>query len=278
MKPIFSIRVLANLILAIGLGLTLGTNAEARTGSTKSPKEALAISQAAIGRAVGDFQFQDRVGKTVKLSDFRGKPLVVNMIYTSCLETCPVITETLLDASEAAFDILGDTAFNVITIGFDAGVDGLKRMAYYAKQRGVSRSNWKFLSGDLADIVGVTDALGFVYFSSAKGFDHLSQVTVLDKDGTVYRQIYGENFEVPQLVEPMKELIFGTLAPYASLDDLVKKIRFFCTIYDPLLGRYRFDYGLFIRIGVGIVFIFFLGVFVVREWRRGGPPTPNRSV
>ena len=131
---------------------------------------------------------------------------------------------------------------------------------------------------DLADIVGVSDALGFVYFRSAKGFDHLSQVTVLDKDGTVYRQIYGENFDVPQLVEPMKELIFGTSAPYASLDDLVKKIRLFCTIYDPLLGRYRFDYGLFIRIGVGIVFIFILGTFVVREWRRGGPPTPNRSV
>ena len=278
MKPINLIYLLANLILAIGLGLSFISFAHAQTGTAKSPEEALAISQDAVGRAVGDFQFQDRKGKLVKLSDFRGKPLVVNMIYTSCLNTCPVITETLLDASEAAFDILGDTAFNVITIGFDAGVDGLKRMAYYAKQRGVSRSNWKFLSGDLADIVGVSDALGFVYFRSAKGFDHLSQVTVLDKDGTVYRQIYGENFDVPQLVEPMKELIFGTSAPYASLDDLVKKIRLFCTIYDPLLGRYRFDYGLFIRIGVGIVFIFILGTFVVREWRRGGPPTPNRSV
>ena len=278
MKPIILIRVFANVILAIGFGLSFISFAQAQTETAKSPEEALAISQAAIGRAVGDFQFQDRKGKAVKLSDFRGKPLVVNMIYTSCLNTCPVITETLLDASEAAFDILGDTAFNVITIGFDAGVDGLKRMAYYAKQRGVSRSNWKFLSGDLADIVGVSDALGFVYFRSAKGFDHLSQVTVLDKDGTVYRQIYGENFDVPQLVEPMKELIFGTSAPYASLDDLVKKIRLFCTIYDPLLGRYRFDYGLFIRIGVGIIFIFILGIFVVREWRRGGPPTPNRSV
>lgn len=45
-------------------------------------KIALRESQAAIGRAVGEYAFRDTDGKTVRLSDLRGKPLVVNFIYT----------------------------------------------------------------------------------------------------------------------------------------------------------------------------------------------------
>jgi len=93
-------------------------------------------------------------------------------------------------------------------------------------------------------------------------------VTVLDGKGVVYRQVYGQTFDLPLLVEPLKELVFGTPTPFASVGDLIKKVRLFCTIYDPAQDRYRFDYSIFIQLFVGTLIVGGMFIFVVREWVR----------
>lgn len=226
-------------------------------------KKALEISQAALGREVNDYSFRDTFGKHVKLSDFRGKPLVISLIYSSCADVCPVITTTLQDVDEIARNALGDDSYNIITIGFDVSTDNPVRMSSFAKRYGVPLDDhWKFLSGDLISIVGLSEDLGFQFYESPKGFDHLTQTTILDKNGVVYRQIYGDTFEAPHFVEPLKELNFGTNTPFASLGDLLNKVRLFCTIYDPVGERYRFEYSIFFRIGVGATIILSLMTYI----------------
>lgn len=228
--------------------------------------KALEISQAAIGREVRDYRFRDTTGKPVHISDFRGKPLVISMIYSSCADVCPVITSTIESADQIARDALGDDKYNIITIGFDVGNDNPVRMKSFAKQYGVPLgAHWKFLSSDFGSIVNLSEDLGFQYFSSAKGFDHLTQTTILDKNGVVYRQIYGEKFETPHFVEPLKNLAFGTDTPFASLGDLINKVRLFCTIYDPTADRYRFEYSIFFRLLVGGTIILGM-IYVLGKW------------
>ncbi len=57
--------------------------------------QALAISQAAIGQRVADIEFTAADGRKLRLDDFRGKPLVVSMVFTSCYEICPMTTRFL---------------------------------------------------------------------------------------------------------------------------------------------------------------------------------------
>ena len=233
-----------------------------------TPEQVLSFSQAAIGRSIPNFSFTDSKGEKVNIADFRGKPLVVSFIYTSCADSCPIITQTLAAAASSARDALGEDSFNVISVGFDTASDSPDQMRYFAEQQGINVSDWKFLSGDLPSMSGLADELGFIFYSSLKGFDHLSQVSILDANGVVYRQVYGQTFELPLLVEPLKELVFGTSAPFASVGDLIKKVRLFCTIYDPKLERYRFDYSIFIQLFVGTMIVGGMLVFVVREWLR----------
>ncbi|NQU59297.1 MAG: SCO family protein [Rhodospirillales bacterium] len=242
--------------------------ADVSNKSDYSPEQALQFSQSAIGRTLANYAFTDSQGKAVSMADFLGKPLVVSFIYTSCADSCPVITQTLADAAASARDALGDDSFNVISIGFDSASDSPDRMRYFANGQGIDVSGWKFLSGDLATMIGFAENLGFIFYPSAKGFDHLSQVTVVDGKGVVYRQVYGQNFDLPLLVEPLKELVFGTKAPFASIGDLIKKVRLFCTIYDPAADRYRFDYSIFIQLFVGTMVVGGMFIFVVREWWR----------
>lgn len=259
------------------LGLMGATSADQQATHASHPafddKAALATSQAAIGRSVGDYSFIDSRGKTVRLKDLRGRPLLISLIYTSCYHTCPLLTKHLAQVVEIARDALGDRSFAVLTIGFDTAVDTPERMRTYARERGVNISEWFFLSADPTTIAALTRDLGFLYFESPRGFDHLTQTTLLDAQGRVYAQIYGESFTIPALVEPLKQLVFGAPAQARSLSGWIDGVRLFCTIYDPSSGRYRFDYSLFIAIGVGLVSLGAVAVFVVRAWRQGGPPT-----
>ena len=229
---------------------------------------ALKISQAVIGQAVGDYHFTDPEGKTVKLSDYRGNPLVVSMIYTSCYHVCPTITRHLHKMVNVGQQALGPDSFAVVTIGFDTPNDTPQAMQGFARQQSVDLPQWRFLSADAVTIEGLVKDLGFIYYASPKGFDHLAQATVIDPQGKVYRQVYGDNFDAPSLVEPLKELVTGMVSQHGGFAGLGDRIRLFCTVYDPASQSYRADYSLFVGIAIGGFILTFTMVFLVRETRR----------
>lgn len=227
---------------------------------------ALKISRAAIGTKLTDYSFTGSNGKTVSLSDFSGRPVLVNFIYTSCEHTCPMIVETLGRAVDVARDALGNDSFAVLTIGFDTRNDTAQRMRTYARDRGVGDDNWLLLSGDEETITSLARDLGFQYRQTPHGFDHLAQVSVIDEVSVVYRQIYGVRLTAPVVVEPLKQLVFGRRTGYTSFSGLANQVRLFCTIYDPNTGRYRFDFSLIISAVLGLMFLTGTGYLFVRAW------------
>ncbi len=232
---------------------------------------AIAYSQGAIGRDLGDYAFVDTAGRPVRLRDYRGKPLVVNMVFTACAESCPIVVQTLSEVVEVAQDAVGKEAFSVVTIGFDAGDDTPARMRAFARGQGIDEPNWRFLSGEQDTIDRLAETLGFIYFPSPRGFDHLAQTTVIDADGRVYRQVYGAQFNAPALVEPLLELVFGRPSPAGRVTDLVNRVRLFCTYFDPASERYRFDYSIFIALVVGAGSLLGVGAILLRAWSRSRP-------
>ena len=229
---------------------------------------ALATSQAAIGTRLGDYRLRDIHGQAFDLARLRGRPLVVSMIYTSCHHVCPMITRSLVDTVAVARDALGDDAFSVVSIGFDWKVDSPERMRQFAAQHGAADLNeWHFLAGDARTIDSLSTNLGFLFFPSAKGFDHLTQTTIVDRNGTIYRQLYGVDLDTPTLVEPLKELVFDTPRSAGLIEHWVSTFKLFCTVYDPNSDRYRFDYSIFMTIAVGVICLGAIATFILREWR-----------
>ena len=58
----------------------------------------LQISQSVVGKTTDDFTLLDREGRPVRLSQYRGKPLLVSFIYTGCFQVCPLTTRSLQSA------------------------------------------------------------------------------------------------------------------------------------------------------------------------------------
>ncbi len=236
--------------------------ADARTDA------ALKASQGALGSTVPDLKFEDADGKTISFADLRGKPVLVTLIYTSCADVCPAIIESLAPAVAAAEDTLGKDSFTVLTIGFDTRNDTPERMRSFARAHNAGGDNWHFVASDQAAMERLGTAVGFSYFSSAGGFDHMAQVTVLDKTGTIYQQVYGSTFEPPAIVEPLKQLILGGERSLFSLAGLGDRVRLFCTVYDARTGRYYFDYSLPVSIIIGAGCLLVILVFLIRETRK----------
>ena len=212
---------------------------------------ALRTSQAAIGRTLAGLEFTTADGTRLPIEQLRGKPVVLSLVYTSCYHVCGSLTLRLRETVKVAQAALGDEAFHVLTVGFDVANDTPDRMRQYALERGANLPAWTFASADAATIERLVQAVGFTYLPSPKGFDHITQTTILDAGGRITVQVYGEDFAPPLVVEPLKRLVWGQNLDRRSLQGVVNTVRLFCTIYDPTSGRYRFDYSLIVNIVAG---------------------------
>ncbi|MDD5299366.1 MAG: SCO family protein [Gallionella sp.] len=239
--------------------------------------EALKISRGAIGNQLGDYTFKDRSGRTVRISDYRGKPLVISMIYTHCPTICLTTTRNL-NILKLSQEGLGADSFGVLTVGFDTENDTPEVMGDFAKRMDVNLPNWEFVSADRDTIKKLSKDLGFVFFPADEGgFNHIAQTTLVDRQGKVNLHIYGDEFDNKTLLEPLKNLIYNIKASdpiynhetaEPGLAGIAKSVRLLCTVYERKTGRYVRDYSFFYGIGLGFVVSFFIIWWIVYEHRR----------
>lgn len=238
-----------------GLLLVAASAVNAQTAAALRPDdaEALRTSQAAIGRTLEGYTFTAADGTPLTFEQLRGRPVVLSLVYTSCYYVCPSLTLRLRETVKVARAALGADAFSVVTLGFDTPNDTPARMATYARERGIGGADWRVASADAATMSRLVRDVGFTYVPSPKGFDHITQTTLLDSAGRVVLQVYGEDFAPPAVVEPLKRLTWGQDLDRTTVRGLVNTVRLFCTIYDPASGRYRFDYSLIVEIVAGVL-------------------------
>lgn len=258
---------------------TTGTASGKQAHSSVTPipdeKEIFRISQAAIGNKIGDYAFRDRSGRTVRISDYLGKPLVISMIYTHCPIICATTTKSLtaLKLSQSAF---GEDSFGVLTIGFDTENDTPEAMDLFAKRMEVDLKNWEFVSADAETVRKISKDMGFTFYPSEEGgFNHITQTTFVDQEGKIYRQIYGEEFPNRTLLDPMRDMIYNIKTAESGLDGLMNKVQLFCTVYDAKTGKYVVNYNELYGLGVGILISLIIIGWIIREYRyslRHAPP------
>lgn len=273
--------------LLVLMGLASPVFADEFANNPKAPAKlnqtaAMRLSENAIGKQVGDYALIDRNGRQVSFSSFLGKPVLVSFIYTTCSEICPATTQHLANAVKQMQGALGDDSFIVLSVGFNAPWDSPQAMDEFARRQRIEMKNWEFLSADAATMKNLIRDMGFSYAYSVSGFDHITQLTIIDQQGKIYGQVYGDNFDLPFLAEPLSNLVGKEVQPrYSKLESLGNQIRLFCSIYDPKTNTYRVDYLFFINLFVSLAVIFYMWKLIYREVRRvwpyGKQPPPASS-
>ena len=94
----------------------------------------------------------------------RGKVVALNFIFTTCTDVCPMETARLKRVYELLGDRVGeDVHFYSVTI--DPSHDTVEVLADYAKRFGIDGDQWKFLTGDKAQIDEIRERFGLEQFT-----------------------------------------------------------------------------------------------------------------
>ena len=121
------------------------------------------------------FSLRDEEGRTVDIADYRGKPVVVTFLYSSCENECPTIAQQV----RGALDELG-TDVPVVAVSVDpAGDTPASARRFLARQRLGGRM--RFLLGTEAQLQPVWRAFGVA--PQTEGREHSASVVLLAPDG-----------------------------------------------------------------------------------------------
>jgi len=215
-----------------------------------------------------ELPFKDETGKAVRLGQyFRGKPVVLALVYYECPGLCDLVLNGLTHVMEQISLNVGSD-YDVVTVSFNPNetwqLAGAKKANYVEKyQRGGAKEGWHFLTGQEDAIKKLANTVGFRYNYDpvAKQFAHGSGIMVLTPEGKIARYFYGIQYKPRDfrlgLVEASNNKI-GTPADQVLL---------FCYHYDPTTGKYGMVITQITR-ALGTATVLALGAFVFIMIRR----------
>ena len=151
-----------------------------------------------------DTKLVDQNGNTVSLASLKGKPLVVDFIYTSCPGPCLMETAKLANVARRLGNDLGSKV-TIVSISVDPEHDGPKQLLDYSRQQGADEKGWYFLTGDPAD---VDRALAGFRISRQVEPDgsvgHMVDMMLIGPDGRLVREYNGEAVKAQDIVDDLK--------------------------------------------------------------------------
>jgi protein SCO1/2 len=88
----------------------------------------------------------DQYGKPVSLASLKGKPVLVDFVYTSCATACLVMTSQMVRIADRLGPEIGSKV-TLVSITTDPEHDRPAQLLYYARHENADRSGWLFLTG-----------------------------------------------------------------------------------------------------------------------------------
>jgi protein SCO1/2 len=150
-------------------------------------------------------EWRDQSGATRKLASFRGRPVVLDMIFTTCEYACPRIMSDLKGIETELGDRLEAVRF--VLISFDAERDLPPVLAAYATKQHLDLERWTLLHGADPDVRELAAVLGIKYKKSETvGFSHSNVLTLLDAEGGIAHRLKGLGAAPAPLLERLRQL------------------------------------------------------------------------
>ena len=158
----------------------------------------------------------DHNGKQWKFFDdlIEGKVVVINFIYTTCPDVCPLETAQLVGVSGVLGDRVGkDVHFLTITI--DPEHDTPEVMKDYRRRY---KANWPFYTGDKQEIINLRRKLG-LYIEDLGGGENNHNVSLIIGNQTTGRWMKRTPFENPHvLADQIGNWLHGWKSPQKVKD------------------------------------------------------------
>ncbi len=260
------------LLLAAGLFIANTPVEGVSKNKTEFDPSVLKINEDAfLGKIVPDIKMVDDAGNAFLLGKYKGKPLILSIIYFECSQSCPVLNEGLSESLSNINLKIGED-YNVITLSLDdreKPADGQwfrKNLVVKMKDKIPQNFNkWTFATSEAAEIKKITEATGYRFFYSEQDrlFVHPNVYIFLSPEGKITRYIYG----LYPLSMDVKLALVEAGNGRIGKTPLFNAVALACYKYDAALGGYRMNLvAVFASVGAALGVVTALIVFLY--WRK----------
>ena len=151
----------------------------------------------AIGGTVPDFALTDQNGRPVRLSDFKGRVVVVDFIYTRCPlpDVCPRLSANFAYLAKR----LRGRDLTLLSITIDPTYDTPAVLAEYRRRWQADGETWRFLTGTPEQTRNAAGFFGLIYWPEEGSITHTSSTAVIGREGVLRALIEGSSYRPEQL-------------------------------------------------------------------------------
>ncbi len=159
-----------------------------------------------IGENVPDFTLLDQEGRTVPVSRFRGKQVVLNFIFTRCpiANMCPASTLRMMDLQKAA-RTAGVSNLELVSVSLDPEYDTPGVLKEYAEIRGIDTTNFSFLTGPDLAVRHLLAQLGVIREFEGATIKHTLATVLINEQGKITYRVDGSTWLVDDFVQHLKK-------------------------------------------------------------------------
>ncbi len=188
------------LVVTVGVASVAAHSLKDLEGSLQKRERYVQI----MSKKAPEFILQDANGTRTKLSDFTGKVVVLNFVFTNCPDVCPLHSEAIASIQEAINPTPMKDLVQFVTITTDPKRDTPAAMKAYGSAHGLDPVNWVFLTSG-PDKPALTREIawryGLKFTQSKEGYQMHGVVThLIDKSGNLRARYHGLKFKETNMI------------------------------------------------------------------------------
>ena len=176
-------------------------------GHVPEPAKNAPKNAATVDVKAPDFVLTNQDNQRFDSTRLRGKVIVLNFIFTTCTDVCPLFTANLVQLQRKLSGRYGGELF-FVSVTTDPEVDSAKILKAYAQRHGVDFKNWAFLTGSAAQLKQVWNGFSVRVIPQGRGLvQHTSLTTVIDRQGIRRINYLGEKWQLQDLERDLLTLL-----------------------------------------------------------------------
>ena len=149
--------------------------------------------------SIPDIKLDSADGNSILFKDYRGKIVLVDFIFTSCTNVCPMLTQTFQKLHKELQQSPMREKVVLLTISFDPDRDSPAVLENYASAVGADSQSWKFATvNNRPQLQEILDIFGIIVIPAPNGqYEHNSAIHLVNQYGKLAK-IY--DYEATNLI------------------------------------------------------------------------------
>lgn len=176
-------RLIIGIILCLCISVSFGIAPSTQSAHPKIKTHCLLK----LGDPVPAFLLYDQHGNSVTHQSILGKTVVLNFIFTGCMEPtkCPTATQKMRELQTLVKNEALHNEVQFISITFDPKNDTSEVLKRYAEGFNVDAFNYSFLTGDIETVKRLVKAFGVFAITEKGTINHTMKTVIFNEEGVM---------------------------------------------------------------------------------------------